>query len=85
MITLHHFRVEEIVMSQICSYFANNAIAVSQIVVLAKYITVELELIAVAKIQRISHNSLQVNVGIIMKERRYKKKTTNTNGCCHLH
>nr|WP_244533911.1 hypothetical protein [Flavobacterium micromati] len=55
MITSHHFHVEEIVMSQICSYFANNAIEVSRIVVLVKYITGELELIVVTKTQRIGH------------------------------
>jgi hypothetical protein len=62
MITSHPFHVAALVMYQIFSCYANNAIAVSQIVAFVKYIIEELELTAVTKTQAKGHQSLQVNV-----------------------
>jgi hypothetical protein len=62
MITLPHFHVEEIVMYQIFSYFANNAIEVNLIVAFVKYIIEEWEPIAVIKQKLTNHPLLQVNV-----------------------
>jgi len=61
MITSHHIHAEEMVKYQIFSYFANNAIEVSRIVVFVKNIIGELELIAVKKTQPTSHPALQAN------------------------
>ena len=61
MIISHPTHVEEAVMCQIFSYFANNATGVSQIVVHVKYIIGELELIAVKRAQLKNPQLLQVN------------------------
>jgi hypothetical protein len=62
MITSHLFHVEELVMYQISSYYANNAIAVNQIVAFVKYTIEESEPIAVTKRKLTGHQSHQVNV-----------------------
>jgi hypothetical protein len=49
MTILCHFHVAEATRHQIFSYFANHAIEVSRIVVLVKFMTDKLELIAVIK------------------------------------
>jgi hypothetical protein len=49
-------------MYQISSYYANNAIAVNQIVAFVKYTIEESEPIAVTKRKLTGHQSHQVNV-----------------------
>lgn len=61
MITSRLIHAAEVILYQIFSCFAKNAIEVNPIVVFVKYIIQEWELIVVTKKQLISHQILQPN------------------------